>query len=231
MLVVILVASHVFCLVAFIFLVYTVCTGLSIWSWSQIFHIGTVIFFDIILACLILWNISIFHFVAHANILGADCSSISSISIAKYFESCWGIINDQSEYNSVTVSGASVIFTIRFCPWSCWWRSVLRSNHNSLMIYMMPANTRSNTSAFCFTFFCGSTVFFFIGLIGSQYRSHSFSWASLNFSCSLWSFSFCRWISFSFLLCSSLSFLQFFANFLLIKLSHPITSWFLSSCK
>ena len=116
--------------------------GSLVRSGSQIFHIGTVIFFDTNLAQRTLWYIPIFHRVAQANILGADCSTISFNGIAKYLDSCSGIISGCSEYNSVTVLVASVILTTRCCPFIGWRRSVLRSNHNSLMILNISWNTR-----------------------------------------------------------------------------------------
>ena len=69
------------------------------------------------------------------------------------------------------------------------------------MNFKMPSNTRWNTSAFCFCFFYGTFIFFFVGLVGSQYKSCSFS-------CSSRSFSFCFRMAFCFLLCTLLSLWQ-----------------------
>ena len=92
-----------------ILLLSTFFSGSFFWSGSQIFHIGTVLFYDINLACLILWYIPIFHLVAHANIHGADCSSISFNGFTKYLDSCCGITNDQREYKSVTCGFDSIL--------------------------------------------------------------------------------------------------------------------------
>ena len=89
-------------------------TGYSVWSWSQIFHIGTVVFFADNLARLILWYISIFLPVVHAHILRTFYSSVFSNSITKYLDLCCHIINDRKNKKSVTVCVASVIFAMRF---------------------------------------------------------------------------------------------------------------------
>ena len=127
---------------AVILVLSTFFTSSSVRSGYHIFQIGTVICFDINFARLILWYIPIFHLVTQANIFGANCSSIFSNGIAKYLDICSGIINDYSEYSSVTVRVASVILAIRFYPCNGWCRSVLRSYHNSLMTHTIPRNTR-----------------------------------------------------------------------------------------
>ena len=109
-------ALYFFCLVCLSRCLSTYFAGSSVQSGSQIFHIGTVICFDAYLARRTLWYIPIFHLVAHANILGADCSTISSNGIAKYLDICSGMIIDCNEYKSVTVCVASVILTMRFSP-------------------------------------------------------------------------------------------------------------------
>ena len=154
---VMLVGLYLRCLFCCRRLLSTFWIGSSVWSWSHIFHIGTVIPVDASLACRTLWYIPIFHRVAHANIFGADCSTISSKGIAKYLDSCSGRTNVFSEYKSVTVRVASVILAIRCCPLMGWWRSVLRSNHNSLMITVIALNTLWKTSALCFFGFCCSS--------------------------------------------------------------------------
>ena len=80
----------------------------SIW----IRKICTIICSDLNLAQLILWYISSFHLVNHTNILGANCSSILSESFATNLESCCGMINDPTEYQSITVCVAPVKFVI-----------------------------------------------------------------------------------------------------------------------
>ena len=84
------------------------------------FHIGTVIPVGANLARRTLWYIPILHRVTNANIFCADYSTISSKGIAKYLDSCSGRTNDFSEYKSVTVRVASVIFAMRFCPLIGW---------------------------------------------------------------------------------------------------------------
>ena len=73
---------YLFCFDCVILDLSTFVIGLSVRSWFQIFHIGTVIPVDASLARRTLWYIPIFHRVAHASILDADCSNISSRGIA-----------------------------------------------------------------------------------------------------------------------------------------------------
>ena len=115
-LLVICAALYFFCFVCVIRVQSILLIGLSVRSWSQIFHIGTFFSFDASLARRTLWYILIFHRVANANIFGADCSTISFKGIAEYLGSCSGKTNVFSEYKSVTVRVASIILAIRCYP-------------------------------------------------------------------------------------------------------------------
>ena len=113
-LVVILVVLYLFCYDCVILVLSSFFIGPSVLSWFQIYHIGTVIFFENNLALRTLWYIPIFHLVAEINIFRDDCSIISFNGITKYLDSCCDIINDQKEYKSVTVLYASVILAMHF---------------------------------------------------------------------------------------------------------------------